>query len=83
MSNTPTIAQYKDSQLSVIAPCLPGGDPTIIVENAVAPEPFYFEIDLTAFENLHYEDDEDDSPEHTENVAEILTRLDDEFNVFI
>lgn len=48
----PSIEQFMDADFNIIAPENIGGNPSISVENAVASEPFYFEVDVSVWEQL-------------------------------
>lgn len=73
MSN-PSIEQFMNADFNVLSPSRIGGEPTITVENAVAPTPFYYEVSVQEFSELHREAlrlTEDDDYVHRALEAEI------------
>ena len=82
MSNTPSIEQFMNADYSIVHPGFIGGDPAITVENAIAPEPFYFEVDVDTWHRLHQEalceSDEDD---YVNRALEIEVELNEDFGI--
>lgn len=82
MSNTPSIEQFMNAEYSIIHPGFIGGDPAITVENAVAVEPFYYEVDVDTWGRLHQdalcESDEDD---YVDRAREIETDLSEQYGI--
>lgn len=82
MSNTPSIEQFINADFNIIEPGFIGGDPAITVENAIAPEPFYYEVDLSTWHQLHQEalceSDEDD---YVHRALEIEVELNEDFGI--
>lgn len=82
MSNTPSIEQFINADFNIIEPGFVGGDPAITVENAVATEPFYFEVDVSTWHQLHQEalceSDEDD---YVNRALEVENTLYDEYRI--
>lgn len=82
MSNQPSIEQFMNADFNIIEPGFIGGDPAITVENAIAPEPFYFEVDVSTWGRLHQEalceSDEDD---YVNRALEIEVELNEEYGI--
>lgn len=82
MSNQPSIEQFINADFNIIEPGFIGGDPAITVENAIAPEPFYFEVDVSTWGRLHQEalceSDEDD---YVNRALEIEVELNEEYGI--
>lgn len=82
MSNTPSIEQFINADFTIVHPGFIGGDPAITVENAIAPEPFYFEVDVSTWHRLHQEalceSDEDD---YVNRALEIEVELNEDFGI--
>lgn len=84
MSNQPSIEQFMNADFNIIEPGFIGGDPAITVENAIAPEPFYFEVDVSTWGRLHQEalceSDEDD---YVNRALEIEVELNEEYGIIL
>lgn len=82
MSNQPSIEQFINADFNIIEPGFIGGDPAITVENTIAPEPFYFEVDVSTWGRLHQEalceSDEDD---YVNRALEIEVELNEEYGI--
>ena len=82
MSNTPSIEQFINADFNIIAPDFINGDPTISVENAIAPEPFYFEVDVSTWGRLHQEAlCESDDDDYVNRALEIEVELNEDFGI--
>lgn len=82
MSNTPSIEQFMDADYSIVHPGFIGGDPAITVENAVAVEPFYYEVDMDTwgrlFQEALCESDEDD---YVDRALEVESDLSEQYGI--
>ena len=82
MSNTPSIEQFMNADYSIVHPGFIGGDPAITVENAIAPEPFYFEVDVSTWGRLHQEAlCESDDDDYVNRALEIEVELNEDFGI--
>ena len=82
MSNQPSIEQFMNADFTIVHPGFIGGDPAITVENAIAPEPFYFEVDVDTWGRLNqealWESDEDD---YVNRALEVETELSEQYGI--
>lgn len=85
MNGTPSIEQFVNADFNIIQPGFVGGEPAITVENAIAPEPFYFEITVEKFGELHREalNDEDAPEDYVNQALEIETELNEDFGILL
>lgn len=82
MNNKPSIEQFTDADFTIIEPGFIGGDPAITVENAIAPEPFYYELDVTDWEQLRQEAlCETEDEEFVAQANEIEVQLADQYGI--
>ena len=82
MNNTPSIEQFMNADFNIIEPGFIGGDPAITVENAIAPEPFYFEVDVSTWGRLHQEAlCESDDDDYVNRALEIEVELNEDFGI--
>lgn len=83
MTNQPSIEQFTDADFNIIHPGFVGGEPAITVENGIAPEPFYFEVTLEKFGELHREalNDEDAPEDYVNQVLELEVELSEQYGI--
>lgn len=82
MTNQPTLAQFMNADFTIIAPDFIGGDPTITVENAVAVEPFCYEVDVDTWGRLFQEAlCETEEAEYIERALETETDLSEQYGI--
>lgn len=80
--NKPTIEQFTNADFTIIHPGFIGGDPAITVENGIAPEPFYFELDVSDWEQLRQSAlCETEDEEFVAQANEIEVELADQYGI--
>lgn len=83
MTNQPSIEQFTDADFNIIEPDFIGGDPTITVENATLNDPFYFEVSVEEFGELHREalNDEDAPEDYVNRALEVEVELSERYGI--
>lgn len=82
MSNQPTLAQFMNADFNIITPGFVGGDPAITVENATMNDPFYYELDVTDWDQLRQAAlCETDDEEFASRVNEVEIELAEEYGI--
>lgn len=85
MNKTPSIEEFVNAEFSVTPGFHIADEPTIIVENAVADEPFYYEISVKAWEELDSKATENDdaTDEFIEKSLETKNELDESYGILL
>lgn len=82
---TPTIEQFINAEYTVVPGFSLADDPMITVENAVAVEPFYFDVDVRTFETLMGEalGNDDAEEECAHKLQAVANELDETHGIIL
>lgn len=85
MTATPSIEQFINADFNIMPGWGRDDNPTITVENAVAVEPFYYEVSVETFSTLHQDalclDEVED--DYITKSSDVEIELDESYNIML